>query len=110
MDKTGLAADYHRMTELAINVARRLGYTPRYWMRMVRERGAVEATIRIVRKWSGRRDFGRLEEIGRVDLSAEYAVLDPRWDGLFPDDVRRIAWKRVAGHLRREAKRELAAA
>lgn len=39
--------------------------------------------------------FGRLVLLGRLDLAVESLVLQPRWDGIFTPDERRIAERRL---------------
>jgi hypothetical protein len=61
--------------------------------------GARESVGRAVLKPSAE-GFGRLESAGRLDLTYEWLVLNPRWQ--FSPEVRSRAWERLTKLLARE--------
>jgi hypothetical protein len=71
-------------------------YVATYSYRSLFNNGARESVTRSILKV--RTDgFGRVEEAGRLDLSYEWFVLDPRWQ--FSEEVRLRAWQRLNGRL-----------
>lgn len=71
-----------------------LGYRPTAMLEMVGRLGAL-ATVRRLIAQPPSEGFGRLFEMGRLDLAVESLVLEDRWDGVFSDDERRIARRRL---------------
>lgn len=71
-------------------------YNPTYFLQMVREHGGVGAVRRLLKAENYQDGLTKLWELGRLDMSIEAAVLEPRWASLFTDDEKRIAKKRLA--------------
>jgi hypothetical protein len=98
MEMTELEREFHSDSLEAIRTCGRLGYRPTYWIRMLDEYGgAVNAAKHLMTsgdQWQ--EGLTRLYEMGRLDLSVEYAVLDPRFDSLFKDEERDFARRRLA--------------
>jgi len=85
----------------AIEECRRMNprYVPKAWIQMIERHGAVEAARRLVVSSEIQSGFTELVERDRSDLTIEYAVLNPRWNTLFSEDLREAArWRlRQAG-------------
>jgi hypothetical protein len=61
---------------------------------MVARHGATEAARRLLVSGDIQTGFERLVTLGRPDLTIEWAVLDPRWAGLFARDHQEAArWR-----------------
>lgn len=90
-------ADFQRECEVAVDQCRLLtpSYAPRVWVRMMQEHGAVEAAKRLLVSPDIQSGFERLIRQGRVDLTIEMAVLNPRWERLFDQAHREAAWWRL---------------
>jgi hypothetical protein len=58
---------------------------------MMQSMGAAEAAKHLLRSPDIQSGFERLTREGRIDLTVEFAVLHPRWDGLFTPDEREAA-------------------
>lgn len=71
-----------------------LGYRPTAMLEMVGRLGAL-ATVRRLITQPPSEGFGRLATMGRLDLAVEALVLEDRWDGVFSDDERRTARRRL---------------
>lgn len=69
-----------RMYELYTD-AQKCGYNAIAFLTMVRERGGLAAAQHCLGEVTD--GFSKLWEMGRLDLSVEYAVLQPRWAELF---------------------------
>lgn len=72
------------------------GYWASYFLRGVRNHGGPEYARQLLRKTGTTPGFERLREEGRLDLTVEAVVLQPKYAGLFTDDERRIAAHRLA--------------
>lgn len=70
----------------AIEESRSLGYDPTAWADMIRRYGAPEAARRLLVSGDIQTGFQRLVDLGRVDLTIEWAVLSERWAPLFRDE------------------------
>ena len=83
---TGLEAGFH---EAMVNVYRmaksECDYTASYFIQMVRENGGLGAAKPPLRTPTASSGFARLWECGRLDLSVEAVVLNPRWRPLFTE-------------------------
>lgn len=81
-------------------VGRDLGYWAGYFLRSVRKHGGVGAARRIL-EHSGQagkaKGFLVLTDAGRMDLSVEAVVLEPRFRALFTDGELAIARARLDG-------------
>jgi len=73
----------------------RIGYRPSYFRRMIAECGAKGACIQVIMARRLPEGFSKLCELGRLDLTAERAVLDGEWRGLFGPAVLQMARRRL---------------
>ena len=80
----------------AVEAGREFRYTPTAWIAMIRRSGAAAAARQLLLSGEIQSGFDRLVREGRLDLTVEFAVLNPRWDSLFGPDVREAAWWRLA--------------
>jgi len=71
-----------------------LGYRPTAMLEMAGRLGAL-ATVRRLITQPPSEGFGRLATMGRLDLTIEALVLEDRWDGVFSDEERRTARRRL---------------
>jgi hypothetical protein len=72
----------------------KLGYRPTGMLGMIADHGAIGTAKRLLELPSSD-GFARLVLLGRRDLAIESIVLDPRWDGVFTDQERKIAKRRL---------------
>lgn len=70
-------------------------YRPTYYMEMVHRHGAYQAAINLVRAAQPAAGFTKLYEMGRLDLSVEALVIDPRFTDLFSTEDRNRAMARL---------------
>jgi len=85
---------FHVASERAIDECRLLGYTPTAWVSMLRQVGAAEAARRLLVSGDLQSGFSRLIELGRPDLTVEWAALGDRWAPLFSERHREAArWR-----------------
>ena len=90
-----LAAEFEQASRAAVEEAREFDYNPAIWVSMMNELGAVEAASRLLLSPDIQSGFERLARKGRVDLTIEFAVLNPKWDRLFGPAEREAAWWRL---------------
>lgn len=70
------------------------GHPPTIWINMSNKLGAATAARRLLISGDIQDGFERLVKIGRPDLTVEWAVLQPRWNRLFREDIRDAArWR-----------------
>lgn len=77
-------------------LSKKHGYTPTYFLQMVSERGAVRATKDLLVSKEPSEGLFTLWHLGKLDMSVEAMVLDPRYQCLFDEEERRTARKRLA--------------
>jgi hypothetical protein len=82
------------MRNIYTRAASETPYRPTYLLRLISERGGVGAAHHLLTGPISP-GFASLAELGRLDLSVEQLVLDPRWNALFEDGERAIARKRL---------------
>ncbi len=70
-------------------------YNATYFLQMVNERGGLQAARDLLHAPGISDGFTKLWECGRLDLTVESVVLQPTWRGLFSDDERAIAQRRL---------------
>jgi hypothetical protein len=91
-----LEREFHSACVEAINAAEQYGYDPTAWLAMIDRHGAAEAARRLLASGDTQTGFARLIELGRPDLTVEWAALDDAWAPLFHDVHRRAArWRLV---------------
>jgi hypothetical protein len=93
--RDALAAEFEQASRAAVEECRRFDYHPTAWVSMMDELGAVEAARRLLLSPDVQSGFERLTLQGRVDLTIEFAVLNPKWDRLFGPGEREAAWWRL---------------
>lgn len=77
------------------HVAAAQGYHATYFMRMVSEKGAVEAAKALVKGDTVQSGLFRLHELGLLHISTENLVLNPKYDELFLSSEKRAARERL---------------
>lgn len=66
------------------------GYNPTYFLRMLGELGAIETARRLVSTAVPSDGYTNMWEMGRLDITVEAAVVDPRFAALFtPEEIRK---------------------
>ena len=74
---------------------RETGYWASYFLRTVRLHGGVAAAKRLLETKGLSKGLLTLREKDRLDLAMETLVLNPEYSGLFTDEERRIAARRL---------------
>ncbi|CUU56110.1 hypothetical protein Ga0074812_106365 [Parafrankia irregularis] len=74
------------MLDICRRASKDAGYRAGYFLQMVEDVGGVAAAIRLIGNARPSEGFTALWERGRLDLTVEAAVLDPRFSSLFSDD------------------------
>lgn len=93
-----LALEYEEFCLKDLEECKRLGYYPSYFLRMLGEYGAVEATRRLVTSENIPEGFSRLWEMNRLDLTLEAGIHDnPRFHPLFDAGTLAACDARLAG-------------
>lgn len=78
-----------------IEEAKSLGYNATFFIRMVREFGALETAHKLLKSANAQEGLTSLWELGRLDLSLENQVLKPQYRLLFSRDELAEARKRL---------------
>lgn len=89
-----LARDFEKELLNTYRECEKLGYRPTGMLDLMERRGAVDAARHLLAKPPSD-GFARLFELGRLDLAIESIVLKPEWTGLFSDEERRVARRRL---------------
>ena len=97
-DTTALAATFEREMVAGIKRCKEFGYNPSFWLRMVMDHRGVGAAKRLLAGPATSEGFARLWEEGRLDLSVEWFVLQPRFAPLFDAAERDEARRRLLAH------------
>jgi len=95
LDIKQLERELHRETIEGANIARKLGYNPSYFLRMVSDIGIIQTAKQLMSTDKPSDGFTTLWELGRLDLSLEAQVLNPKYNPLFSDDERKICANRL---------------
>ncbi len=86
-------------TEAMLDIYRRAKaeakYEARIFLGMVVESGGLETAQYLLHAPKVSDGYTALWQRGRLDLTVEAMILDPRWHGLFSDDERKIAVDRL---------------
>ena len=91
---TALEQDFEReMREIYRRAKKEVGYNAARFLQMLQEHGGVTTARRLLPEMSD--GFVALWEHGRLDLTVEYLVLQPRWHALFTTDERMVARQRL---------------
>lgn len=90
-----LRSEYHVDMLNIYKEAKKVGYTPSYFLQMVEEHGGYEAAIILIHKDEVTSGFTKLWELKRLDLSAEALILRRKYRGLFNEEERQICRQRL---------------
>jgi hypothetical protein len=94
-----LGREFHReMLNLYRRSQREVDYNPTLFVRMISEHGGVEAARRLVTSATPSDGFTKLWESGRLDLTAEALVVQPRFSELFDETTIERARQRLADY------------
>jgi hypothetical protein len=86
----------HDMVEKVYRAAgRETGYWAGYFLKAVKQHGGVGAARRLLERGGVSKGLARLASFDRLDLAMETLVLDPAYAGLFTDEERAIAARRL---------------
>ncbi len=80
------------------DAAAKLGYRPKYFLRMVGEHGGVAAAKRLLSAPEAQSGLTTLWELERLDISIEALVVQERWQPLFSDAERQAARDRLRAY------------
>ena len=100
-----LESEFHdAMLEIYRRAKSEAHYNATRFLGMVAERGGLETARYLLHVTTVSDGYTALWERGRLDLTVEAMMLDPKWEPLFNDNERRIAVDRLrkygfAGHL-----------
>lgn len=75
-------------------------YDEKVFLKMVAESGARKAAKSLLEPAHVQSGLRGLRRLGRLDLSVEHLVIQPRWSGLFSRDEREIARMRLQKRAR----------
>lgn len=84
-----------------------LGYWPKAFIAMLTDHGAVDACTRVIMPKQLPPGFGRVFELGHLELSVEAIVVNGPWRILFDDNVIEKANKRLREYERPDLTRRL---
>jgi hypothetical protein len=79
----------------ATKECKKLHYNPTLMLQMIHDSGPLGACQRLLAATTISDGFARLWELHRLDLTVENIVLQPRFAGLFTDEERLIARRRL---------------
>ena len=71
------------------------GYNPTAFINMINDHGAIEAVRRLINSSQPSSGFTKLWENKALDLSMEAIILEEEWKGLFSEEERTKAQKRL---------------
>ena len=82
-----LSDDFHQaMLQIYRHAKKECKYTATYFLQMVSEQGGLQAAKKLLSAPGVSDGFTRLWECGRLDLTLEALVLQPKWRELFSAD------------------------
>jgi hypothetical protein len=89
---TGAMLDIYR------RALRETGYRATRFLQMVTETSGYEVAMQLVHAPRESEGYTELHQRGRLDLSVEAVVLNPKWAELFTDEDRAAARKRLVAY------------
>lgn len=95
MSEKDVKAQFHQEMLRIYKEAAGFGYRPTYFLRMVNEQGGLVAARKLLRDGTVSYGFVQLWRKGRLDISVEAVVLDPRWRDLFTSNELDVARRRL---------------
>jgi len=84
-----------RMMDVTRICQKELRWNPTRAVQMINEHGAAEAARIMVLTPNGTDGFARCWEEGRLELSVEHIILEPKFSPLFTEDVLQVARDRL---------------
>lgn len=95
-EKVALSKEFHgAMIDICRRAHRECKYVAHYFMGMVGEHGGLEAAKILLHAPNAQSGLERLRELGRLDISMERIVVEPRFAPLFTMEERRVARNRL---------------
>ena len=88
----------NEMKNIYITAKKDLGYNATRFLQLLSQKGGVEAARQLIAKDGGTYGFEVLWEAGRLDLSVEALVLDPKYLPLFSESECEICRERLLLH------------
>ena len=88
----------NEMKNIYITAKKDLGYNATRFLQLLSQKGGVEAARQLIAKDGGTYGFEVLWEAGRLDLSVEALVLDPKFHSLFSEAERKLCRERLLLH------------
>lgn len=88
-------AFHDEMIELYKRAKKDARYNATRFLGMINEQGGLETARTIVNAATVSEGYTALWEKGRLDLTVEAVILEPRWAPLFSEAERKIAVKRL---------------
>jgi len=93
---TNLENLFHlKMIDIYLRALNECGYRASRFLVMVNERGGLQAAKTLINASGVSDGFAALWEHGRLDLTVEAIILDPKWKELFTDHELDIARERL---------------
>lgn len=83
------------MHEVYVRARKEAGYNASRFLAMLEERGGLETARQLLYAEGVSDGFVQLWERRRLDLTVEFLILQPQWSGLFTDQERSIARRRL---------------
>jgi hypothetical protein len=81
--------------EMYLAVLKECLYDERVFLRMIAASGARRAAKSLLEPAHVQSGLRGLRRLGRLDLTVEHLVIQPRWSGLFSKDEREVAKMRL---------------
>lgn len=99
LDDTELAAFNVAMEGVYSRALKECKYNAHIYLDMLHRNGALATAHALLTPREGPQyGFERLWELGRLDITVEYVVLDPRWKPLFSETELQYARQRLLDH------------
>ncbi len=86
-----LCEQFESVVQQTIRRCYEMNYIPTRFQQMVERYGAVEVAKKLVKSSELQSGIGELARRGRLDLSMEQIMLEPRFEALFTEDERAMA-------------------
>ena len=83
------------MVDIYMTAKKECGYNPTRFLQLVSRKGGLAAAKQVISKPGGTDGFTTLWECGRLDLSVEAHVLNPKYLELFTEAERQLCGERL---------------
>jgi len=91
-----LAAQFHEaMLDVYRRASEECGYTATRFLNMVNKLGGLQAAKRLLSSSGPSQGLQTLKDLGRLDISMEALVIDPKWQSLFAEEEIAIARRKL---------------